>query len=377
MTIVLNTPAEDTAQQYVNEKRWKYLLTHFVAAVPMLSVLLYFSPLGIWATLIPGIAFFIVIPILDYFVGEDTDNIPGGAVKSIIDDPFYSILARAAVPVAWMSFLTSAYLVGTQPLPLWSFIIFTISVGTIMGGGALTIGHELGHKLNKIDRHFALFSNGLVGYAHFRIEHNRGHHVWVATPEDPASSKMNESIYRFALREIPGGISRGWIDEAQRLKRNGKSFFSTDNEILQGATLTVTVAIILTLVFGWKIIPFIVLHHMIGWYALTQANYVEHYGLLRQKKPNGRYESVKPHHSWNANHTISNLVTFQLQRHSDHHANPLRPYQALRNFPNLPTLPTGYSGMFVLAAFPPLFFRIMNPRVMAWAEGDLSRVNAA
>jgi alkane 1-monooxygenase len=376
MTVALNARSEGTPQQYLDEKKWKYLLTHLVTAVPMLSVFLYFSDVGIWATLIPGAVFFVAIPALDYFVGEDTDNLPESAVRSVTDDPVYSILVRSAVPLAWLSFFAAAFLVGTQPLPLWSFLVFTISVGTIMGGGALTIGHELGHKLHKVDKMFALLSNGLVGYAHFRIEHNRGHHVWVATPEDPASSKMNESIYRFAMREIRGGISRGWSDEAQRLKRNGKSFFSLDNEILQGLALTLGVAVMLVVLFGWKIVPFIALHHAIGWYALTQANYVEHYGLLRQKKPNGRYESVKPHHSWNANHTVSNLMTFQLQRHSDHHANPLRPYQALRNFPDLPTLPTGYSGMFVLAAFPPLFFRIMNPKVMEWADGDLSRVNA-
>jgi alkane 1-monooxygenase len=127
--------------------------------------------------------------------------------------------------------------------------------------------------------------------------------------------------------------------------------------------------------FGWKVLPFILAHHFLGWYALTQANYVEHYGLLREKLPNGRYQPVEPRHSWNTNHIVSNLMTFHLQRHSDHHANPMRPYQSLRDFADIPRLPNGYTGMFALAAIPPLWFRVMDPRALAWAGGDVGKLN--
>ena len=122
-------------------------------------------------------------------------------------------------------------------------------------------------------------------------------------------------------------------------------------------------------------IPFLVIHHVYAWYGLTQANYVEHYGLLRQKLPNGRYELPEPRHSWNTNHIYSNLVSFHLQRHSDHHANALRPYQALRDFEDLPRLPSGYPGCFGLAMIPPLWFKVMDPKLMAWAGGDIAKVN--
>ena len=117
-------------------------------------------------------------------------------------------------------------------------------------------------------------------------------------------------------------------------------------------------------IFGWIMVPFLLIHHFYAWYGLTQANYVEHYGLLRQKLPNGRYELPEPRHSWNTNHIYSNLISFHLQRHSDHHANALRPYQALRDFDDLPRLPSGYPGSFGLAVIPPLWFKVMDPKLM-------------
>uniref|UniRef100_UPI00345933BE fatty acid desaturase n=1 Tax=uncultured Bradyrhizobium sp. TaxID=199684 RepID=UPI00345933BE len=132
---------------------------------------------------------------------------------------------------------------------------------------------------------------------------------------------------------------------------------------------------VLLVAFLYAVAPFIVAHHFLGWYALTQANYVEHYGLLREKLPNGRYQAVEPRHSWNTNHIVSNLMTLHLQRHSDHHANPMRPYQSLRDFDDIPRLPNGYTGMFGLAAIPPLWFRVMDPKALAWAGGDKSKLN--
>ena len=112
-----------------------------------------------------------------------------------------------------------------------------------------------------------------------------------------------------------------------------------------------------------------------GWFQLTMANYIEHYGLLRQKLENGRYERCQPHHSWNSNFMVSNLVSLHLQRHSDHHANPARPYQLLRDYPEAPQMPAGYPGMMLLSMFPPLWYRLMDPKVADWAKGDMTKVN--
>jgi alkane 1-monooxygenase len=201
--------------------------------------------------------------------------------------------------------------------------------------------------------------------------------VLVATPEDPASSQLGESIYAFALREIPGTFVRGWNLEKTRLNRQGKATWSRHNNILQSYLMSAVLQGTLIYLFGWIMLPFLAVHNVWAWFQLTSANYIEHYGLLRAKNRDGRYERCQPHHSWNANYVMSNLALFHLQRHSDHHASPMRRYQSLRNFDDIPELPNGYYGMFVLAYIPWLWFRVMDRRVLALPHinGDLSKVN--
>jgi alkane 1-monooxygenase len=124
-------------------------------------------------------------------------------------------------------------------------------------------------------------------------------------------------------------------------------------------------------------LPFLLLHHAAAYWQLTSANYVEHYGLLREQDERGRFERCAPRHSWNSNHVFSNLVLFHLERHSDHHANPLRRYQALRHFDDAPQLPSGYFGVYLLAYVPWLWFRVMDKRLLALPHisGDLDKVN--
>jgi alkane 1-monooxygenase len=188
---------------------------------------------------------------------------------------------------------------------------------------------------------------------------------------------MGESIYRFALRELPGGIRRGWQLERERLAREGRGALSVHNTMLQSYALTAGLQVALVVAFGAVMLPFLVIHNVVAWWQLTSANYVEHYGLLRRRLPSGAYEAPQPHHSWNTNHLVTNLALFHLQRHSDHHANPTRRYQSLRHFPDLPQLPSGYFGMFTLAYFPRLWFKVMDARLLALPHvaGDLSQVN--
>jgi len=375
MAIFSGVNARGETVRYRDGKRHLYVLSALLPCVPLLSIGLFFWTGGApIVTFMPLIFVFGLVPLADAILGEDRHNPPPEVVAAMEADSYYRYLAWATVPLFWVSFIATAIFVGTQHLPWWSVLALAAGVGTI-DGGCIALGHELGHKQDRINQLMALLTNNVVGYAHFRVEHNRGHHTWVSTPEDPASARMGETIYAFAARELPGAFRRGWRNEAERLTRQSKSVWSMENEILQGFGLTLVVAGALIAMLGWQVAPFIVLHHFVGWYGLTQANYVEHYGLLRQKLPNGRYQPVEPRHSWNTNHIFSNLITFHLQRHSDHHAHPMRPYQSLRDFPDLPRLPSGYPGMYLLAAIPPLWFRVMDPKVMAWADGDISKVN--
>jgi alkane 1-monooxygenase len=355
-------------------KRWLWLLSVAGPAIPAVAAIGFFlsgSPL--WALVAP-LFYYGLVPVLDAVIGEDPFNPPDKALDELADDQWYRVLLFLSVPVIWASLILSAIAAASPGLPVWAFLGFALSAA-IVSGSAITVGHELGHKPNRLDQAGAKLANAASGYAHFCIEHNRGHHVLVATPEDPASSRFGESVWRFAFREIPGALSRGHELERERLAKKGLPFWTWRNDILQGYAITLALTVVLVAWLGWIMLAFMAINCVVGWLHLTFANYVEHYGLQRERRPDGRYQPCEPRHSWNTNHIVSNLMLFHLQRHSDHHANPLRPYQSLRNFHDLPSLPSGYPGSFLLAAIPPLWFRVMNPKVLAWAGGDISKVN--
>ena len=360
---------------YVDKKRHLWWLSFVGIGVYVGTLFAYFAlgrnPL---VTLIPAFYIYFITAIIDKIVGVDTHNPPEEVVSEMAQDNYYRLHIQIHMPIFFATFFAYVWLVGTQNLPWWSVVALIIGVGS-GSGGMLAYTHELGHKNNKWDQFLAKIGNTLMGYGHFNIEHNRGHHVWVSTPEDPASSRMGESVYRFMLRELPGTIKRGLGHEKRRLKAQGRGFWSIHNTVLQVYVATIAMIVALAFIFGPNILWFVIPHHLFGWYALTQANYVEHYGLLRQKKVNGKYEPCQPKHSWNTNHLWSNMALLHLQRHSDHHAYPQRPYQVLRDYPDVPALPTGYGGCFALAAIPPLWYKIMDPKVMEWAGGDITKVN--
>jgi alkane 1-monooxygenase len=244
-----------------------------------------------------------------------------------------------------------------------------------VGGFCINLGHELGHKNTRLERWLAKIVLAPTGYGHFFIEHNRGHHRDVATPADPASSRMGESIYCFVLREMPGAFKRAWALESERLRREGQTVWSLHNEILQPALITLLLWSALVLWLGVALLPFLVVASFWANFQLTSANYIEHYGLLRQERAPGKYAVCQPHHSWNSNHIFSNWALFHLQRHSDHHAHPLRRYQSLRHFENLPRLPSGYFGMFTIAYVPPLWRWVMDERLLGVVGRDAARIN--
>ena len=317
-----------------------------------------------------------LMPLLDALIGEDENNPPEAVVPQLENDRYYRWLTWATVPLHFVALIGCAWWAGTHDLSWWALLILAYVAGTDSGLGINT-GHELGHKHNPIEQWLARLVLAVPAYGHFTVEHGRGHHRYVSTPEDHASSRMGESIYRFALRELPGGIRRAWQLETERLAQEGRSAINVHNTMLQSYAVTAVVQVGLVIAFGWVMVPFLAVHNAVAWWQLTSANYVEHYGLLRERLPNGHYEAPQPHHSWNTNHLITNLALFHLQRHSDHHAYPSRRYQSLRHFDRLPQLPSGYFGMFPLSYVPSLWFKVMDPRLLALPHvaGDLNRIN--
>ncbi|WP_155895779.1 alkane 1-monooxygenase [Kordiimonas gwangyangensis] len=243
----------------------------------------------------------------------------------------------------------------------------------LMGAGALNTAHEVGHRRDKTSINVARFLLCLCGMGHFRIEHNQGHHVQVATPEDSATAMMGESFYEFVTHELPGGVKRAWALEAARLGRKGKSAFSLENEVFANTLITIAMYGAFVAVFGWIVLPYLIGGALLSNLMLSSANYIEHYGLMRGKREDGKYERVQPHHSWNANHIVSNVMLYHLQRHSDHHAHAERPYQCLRHFDTSPQLPAGYFTMFMAAWNPPIWFAIMDKRVAEQHGYDMTK----
>ncbi len=359
---------------YRDPKRYAWLLSLLVPALAGAGPLLYLATGETGLLWLPVILVYLLLPLLDLAFGEDQSNPPESAVPQLEADRFYRWITYALVPMLWAAFIFAAWFVTHYELPSHAVLAVVISTG-VVGGFCINVGHELGHKRAPLERWLAKLVLAPTGYGHFYVEHNRGHHRDVATPADPASSRLGESIWRFLFREMPGAWRRAFELERARLAEQGKPWFSLSNDIVQTSLITLSLYTILIIWLGIGVLPFLLLAAFWANFQLTSANYIEHYGIARKKLPDGRFEPCQPHHSWNSNHTVSNWALFHLQRHSDHHAHATRRYQSLRTFAGLPQLPSGYFGMFLLAYVPSLWFRVMNPRLLNLVGKDLERIN--
>lgn len=317
---------------------------------------------------------FALMPLLDAVRGVDTTNPPDGSEERLIGERYYRVAVYAYIPLQFATFVWAAWYVTSADLSVLSYVGLSLTVG-LVAGIAINTAHELGHKRPRLERRLAKLALAQSAYGHFYVEHNRGHHTRVSTPEDPASARMGESFWAFLPRTVCGSFISAWHLERGALERRGLRWWSLRNNLFNAWALTLVLFAGVIVAFGPAVLPFLAIQAIFGFSLLEIVNYVEHYGLLRQRLANGRYERCQPEHSWNADFVASNAVLYNLQRHSDHHANPLRPYQVLRHFPEAPQLPAGYAGMIALAVVPPLYRRVMDPRVVAHYDGDVSRAN--
>ncbi|WP_175815732.1 alkane 1-monooxygenase [Burkholderia diffusa] len=365
---------DTTTSGWSDGKRYLWLLGAVTITLPILSAQLALSTgLHVFWWFGPLFAFG-VIPVLDTLIGDDRDNPPEAAVPHLERERYYRYIVYLATLVEYIAFFTCVWIVGTHALAWYDYVGFALSLGAATGI-SINTAHELGHKTNRFERWLAKVTLAPVAYGHFFVEHNRGHHVRVATAEDPASARYGESFWAFLPRTVTGSIRSAWRLETARLERLGHSPWTWRNEVLHAWAMTVVVWGIAIAMAGKVVIPFLVIQAVYGASLLEVVNYVEHYGLGRRKLPSGRYERCTPQHSWNSNHVVTNLFLYQLQRHADHHANPTRSYQALRHFDDSPQLPAGYATMILFAYVPPLWFRVMNPRVVAHYGGNMAQSN--
>ncbi|MDP4755004.1 MAG: alkane 1-monooxygenase [Flavobacteriaceae bacterium] len=237
------------------------------------------------------------------------------------------------------------------------------SVGVIFGANGINVAHELGHRSTPWAQKAAQLLLMPSHYYGFYMEHNHGHHVDVSTPKDPSTAKYNQSVYAFYPQAVWGMNKKAWVIQVSKLKQNNQGFISTKNYMLWAALFHLAFWSSVLMQFGASVTGWAAGAGVVGFLLLETINYIEHYGLMRQLLPSGRYERVQAKHSWNSNHAMGRVVLYELTRHSDHHYKSAKKYPALENHQDSPQLPFGYPTSMLIALIPPLWFRLMNPRV--------------
>ena len=310
----------------------------------------------------PVLVFFFLVPIFELFLAPDYSNKEGEDRDKAMKDIYYDILLYLMVPLQFGFLFWFLSIVGDD-------VSTVTKVGRIIGMGlmcgviGINVGHELGHRLNKFENLFGdlLMLTSLEN--HFVPYHNRGHHNNVGTPKDPATARMSEPLYFFWFRSQLGSYFQAWQIEINRMKIMKKGALSLKNKMVQYSLSHLFFLGLIYIQFDWVGLTYFFLAAFIGIILLETVNYIEHYGLIRVKNNKGKYERVRRKHSWNSDHVLGRAILFELSRHSDHHFKADRPYQILESREDSPCMPTGYPGMMLMAFVPPLFFKVMNPRV--------------
>jgi alkane 1-monooxygenase len=326
---------------------------------------------GAWNFLALG-WLFVALPALDYVLGSDTAPVLARDEREAGWARFFDWILYLWVPIQLALIVWSAAAFAALPDVL-SRVGLAYSLGVVTGGVGIVVAHELGHRLRGTERALGCVLLASVGYAHFYIEHNKGHHSRVATPDDPATARAGESFWRFLPRTVIGQFASAWHIERQRLESLGLRPASAANRMLWVIAAPIAIAAALGLAFGAAATVLFVVQAAVAVSLLEEVNYLEHYGLVRRRRADGRYETVTPRHSWNSSQRLSNWFLFNLQRHSHHHAQVTRHYEELLHMPEAPQLPTGYGGMILVALVPPLWRRVMDPRLEAWRALEARR----
>ncbi|PWY55896.1 alkane 1-monooxygenase [Legionella qingyii] len=340
-------------------KKLCFMLAYLLVILPFIGF--YF---GNFYTFLPFFILFTMVPWMDVWL-VDPSNPDSTQEHVLLKDKYFKLLTWIYVPLQCCFVIYAAYLVAHVPLTAIEFIGFSLSIGLLTGGIGITLAHELMHKNSMIDQLLSKILLVTVCYGHFFIEHVRGHHVHVATPKDPATSRLGESLYHFLPRTIIGSFRSALNLERKRLNRLGYPWYHLTNQFWWIISMPIILATALFYFGGWMVLLFFIIQSLTAFILLEIINYIEHYGLERKKLANGAYENVSIQHSWNASHWLSNMLLFHLQRHSDHHVHGARPYQLLRHIETSPQLPSGYLGMIILALFPSLWRKVMDKRVLA------------
>jgi len=316
-----------------------------------------------WVVWLPLIWAWLLIPLIELFAKPNSNNLEAAEEEMAKADKTYDILLYLVVVLQYAALYQFLNHI-TDPGLKWYDIVGRVWVmGLLCGTFGINVGHELGHRTNKFEQFLAKSLLLTSLYMHFFIEHNKGHHKRVATPEDPSSARLNEWVYAFYFRSVVFSYISAWQIASKDVKKLNKPVISLYNEMIQFTIIQIAFVALIFFLFGWYSTLLFLIAAGIGALLLETVNYIEHYGLQRKQTSAGMYERAMPEHSWNSDHSLGRLMLFELSRHSDHHYLASRKYQTLRHHDNSPQMPTGYPGMMILSLFPPAWFWIMNKKI--------------
>jgi alkane 1-monooxygenase len=344
----------------MNIRAIKYLLPLTIYYTCWLS----FSQTG-WLVWLPMLYAWVIIPFAELFISPNTKNLTAAEEDLAKKNKSYDAMLYIVVLAQYAALGYFLYSFSLQNLLWWEKLGRVFSMGLLCGTFGINVGHELGHRVNKFEQSLAKSLLLTSLYMHFFIEHNKGHHKNVATPEDPSSARYNEPVYTFYFRTIIFSYLSAWKIANAELTKKGLSIFSLQNEMLQAHIIQLAFIGVIYYFFGGMVTLYFLAAALIGILLLETVNYIEHYGLQRKETGEGKYERAMPYHSWNSSHVIGRIMLFELSRHSDHHYMASRKYQILQHHNEAPQLPTGYPGSMLLSLVPPVWFWVMNRKITA------------
>lgn len=339
----------------------------FWISLGLVPLILIAATSGGWALLLVPAYALLLSSVLDALTGLNLQN----ADTETPDDAlfWYRFITLIWFPIQFaIIFGLIWWTTHASDLRAWEKLGLFCGVGIISGGIGINYAHELMHQNNRLERWLGDLLLASVVYSHFRSEHLLVHHPHVGTPRDPVTARYNEGFHRFFPRVLRQSFLSSLRAEKAMLARRGRPHWHPANPFWRYAGLQAAMLALAFALGGWAGVGLFLFQAFIAVWYLEVTNYIEHYGLTRKYFGDGKYEHVKPRHSWNAAHRVTNWLLINLQRHSDHHYKPSRRFPLLQNYSTdeAPQLPFGYPMMTALAMIPPLWRRRMNPRVRAW-----------
>jgi len=326
---------------------------------------------GGWAVILLPLVTWYFFSSLDAFLGLNLENADLETGEDKLG--WYKAITLTWVPLQfallfWMIWYVTGP--GDAHLSALETIVLFFGMGVITGTVGINYSHELMHQKDRGERFLGDVLLAMVLYSHFRSEHLLVHHRHVGTPRDPVTARYNEGFHRFFPRVLIGSFKSAFRAERDMLARKGLPWSDPANPFFRYWAMQGFMILLAILLGGWVGLLLFLWQAIVAIWQLELVNYVEHYGLTRKHLGDGRYEHVKPQHSWNAAHKASNWLLINLQRHSDHHYKPDRRFPLLQNYDidEAPQLPYGYPIMTMAAMVPPVWRRVMNPRVRQWRE---------